>query len=1278
MTQESAVRVVVRLRPMNERELAVNTLPVVTAKTNDRSVTVIKGSGARQQRSQFQFDNVFSSFSTQDEVYSSVISPVIKDVLNGYESTVFAYGQTGTGKTHTMEGDIENEEQQGVIPRSARAIFEELKHEKYTSHTVSVQYLEIYNEELCDLFVDVTKTGKDKTKLEIMDSKTGTFCKGLSEHVVESAADVLSQMAKAQTHRRIGETKMNKQSSRSHCLFTIAVKAKVAYPDGSMEVNGKLHMVDLAGSECAKSANLDSATSSSSAARERERMNINRSLLTLGRVISCLKEQTEKKNSTVRVPYRDSKLTRVLQESLGGRCKTVIIATLSPSDTAIEESISTLNYAQSANGIVNKPVATSYLTVGKGDGGQYSGESDAAGSQSLQHWHEMECKLQYMQTQMEEAQSALARKHLQIQEFQGRAETAEKKCEELTEDLKAAAIAVKRSAFTLKSTQNTEASLTTQSKELLSTLQTTIRDSSLLHSTLVEAVDQERATRSAALTHKDASLSLLSALSSISASLGTLASSSSASLCTSLASDASAATANLEQITSLVSDLDSLIRNHHEQTTTTFKDSIATTTSTLQNSTSGALSKLLSTFSDSEESLSSGLASSVALASGHRDTISSALHPHLETTHSDSLSSVTSTFSTILADLTSISTGLSDLSSTSSASASALSTTLAEINKAFSDLSVSHFSDVANLSESSVAAATSTLSSFAASNNHAEMQQHVASTAESTSAHSTEAEALHAAQAALLAEQKELIAAAQREQEEAHKAFTESVYSQMQAILSAEASKLKETVAARFSEQAAMSDKVTVASSAASSLATSFASAQAASTETVSTFVTAAIATDEAIVTGYNATIGQMNELSERQQAYQLSFSENVVKNGSAIEEFEQHAKAVVKGVDGVGASIEALSGIVGGEAKDAVVTELGAVKSSGEKALAAAASHTEAMETSLKEIAAPRPAIQKSVEAAGAQALTELAENIASINSASGAMCDESAKLTETFEAKSAETKEVVGVEKSRVETSKTATTAALTALVASHSELLDEHGSKVEAAVASTSHYADDVVQAAVEVPDAPPSKSYKVDSFLYSTAETDVVEAAFSVDEKDEERNAVGFAPVKVPVEVDLRDWVREDDVPKENAGGMGPARRRRSSVGGGARDSLGAGVLRDSTKANADTPPPAADAKPEVVAAKAANSPKIPKRGRKSVIPDNKAASRSAASKSPRPSTAPKPTSPTRNARPASARNAKPTANPNNAASPKSSRRQSRMSSASGAVGRPRVSVSKEAE
>jgi len=127
-----------------------------------------------------------------------------------------------------------------------------------------------------------------------MDSKQGVVVKGLSQHDVHSAEDVLKQLQTAQTQRMVGETKMNKQSSRSHCLFTINIKAKVQYPDGTMEVNGKLHLVDLAGSECAKTASLDKADKAT-AARERERMNINRSLLTLGRVISCLKEISENK-----------------------------------------------------------------------------------------------------------------------------------------------------------------------------------------------------------------------------------------------------------------------------------------------------------------------------------------------------------------------------------------------------------------------------------------------------------------------------------------------------------------------------------------------------------------------------------------------------------------------------------------------------------------------------------------------------------------------------------------------------------------------------------------------------------------------------------------------------------------------------------------------------------------------------------------------------------------------------------------------------------------------
>ena len=211
-----------------------------------------------------------------------------------------------------MEGDLSSPDMHGVIPRSAQAIFEALKQAKYSDHSVTVSYLEIYNEDLCDLLSDEKQPVGEKrsahgvTKLEIMEGKNGTFCRGLSSKKVEVAEDVLALMQKAQQQRKIGETRMNKASSRSHSIFTMNIKAKVMLlNDGSMmEFVGKLHMVDLAGSECAKTASLGKAMGAE-ASRERERMNINRSLLTLGRVISMLKEQSQsKKSNHFRIPYR--------------------------------------------------------------------------------------------------------------------------------------------------------------------------------------------------------------------------------------------------------------------------------------------------------------------------------------------------------------------------------------------------------------------------------------------------------------------------------------------------------------------------------------------------------------------------------------------------------------------------------------------------------------------------------------------------------------------------------------------------------------------------------------------------------------------------------------------------------------------------------------------------------------------------------------------------------------------------------------------------------------
>eukprot|EP00536_Pseudo-nitzschia_multiseries_P010966 jgi/Psemu1/204674/e_gw1.354.47.1 len=443
-TATSSVQVVVRVRPLNEREKKHGTLPVVSASTSDKTVTVIKGTGSRQIKSSYKFDNVFTSFSTQEDVFEATLQPIIRDVLMGYESTVFAYGQTGTGKTHTMEGDLTQADQHGVIPRSAAAIFDALgKNPEYISSSVYCSLLEIYNEELSDLLA--VDHGNNNTggkrggktaaapKLAIMEGENGPFCRGLSQIKVTSASDLLKLMHTAHQQRQTGETDMNKESSRSHCIFTLRVEAKRQLVDGSiLEVGGKLHCVDLAGSECAKSCG---NAGKQQAARERERMNINRSLLTLGRVVKLLKEKSEGSGgsgSSVRIPYRDSKLTRILQESLGGRCKTCLIATISPSVTAIEESMSTLNYAQAANGIINKPVTTSLMSVGSSSGAfsfdnsnkSTEGVGGAVGA-SVEHWHEMECRLEYMQSQVDEAQQALARKHIQQQELVERAEQAE-------------------------------------------------------------------------------------------------------------------------------------------------------------------------------------------------------------------------------------------------------------------------------------------------------------------------------------------------------------------------------------------------------------------------------------------------------------------------------------------------------------------------------------------------------------------------------------------------------------------------------------------------------------------------------------------------------------------------------------------------------------------------------------------------------------------------------------------------------------------------------------
>ena len=255
-----------------------------------------------------------------------------------------------------------------------------------------------------------------------------------------------------------------------------------------------------------------------------------------------LKEQSDntKKSNNVRIPYRDSKLTRLLQKSLGGKCKTLVIATLSPSVVSIEESVSTLNYAQSANGIVNKPVATSYLSINTNGGGPPCSTTDPSGGeggQSLEHWYEMECRLQYMETQVQEAQAALARNHMVQQEITDRAEKAEKALGFMEEKYEESALEVKtlksevkverdqkeaikhvladtqlelkKTSAVLDATQENEVTLTEEGKALIKTVQDSLVDGDELHKSLLNTREADVQRRLATRKFHSATVSVL-------------------------------------------------------------------------------------------------------------------------------------------------------------------------------------------------------------------------------------------------------------------------------------------------------------------------------------------------------------------------------------------------------------------------------------------------------------------------------------------------------------------------------------------------------------------------------------------------------------------------------------------------------------------------------------------------------------------------------------------------------------------------------------------------
>lgn len=345
------VQVILRCRPLSEEEQSLGLPSVITCNEMRREVLAIQNIPNKQNDRTFVFDKVFGQASQQTDIFNQSISPIVDEVLEGFSCTVFAYGQTGTGKTYTMEGgkkakNGEFPSDAGVIPRSVRKIFESLE-EQCADYVMKVSFLELYNEEITDLLApDESKSSDDKYKkpLTLMeDGKGGVFVRGLEEEIVCSASEIYMILDKGSAKRRTAETLLNKQSSRSHSIFCITIHIREVTSEGEELVKvGKLNLVDLAGSE-------NIFRSGAREGRAREAGEVNKSLLTLGRVINALVEHTG------HIPYRESKLTRLLRDSLGGKSKTYIIATISPSIQCLEETLSTLDYALRAKNIKNKP-----------------------------------------------------------------------------------------------------------------------------------------------------------------------------------------------------------------------------------------------------------------------------------------------------------------------------------------------------------------------------------------------------------------------------------------------------------------------------------------------------------------------------------------------------------------------------------------------------------------------------------------------------------------------------------------------------------------------------------------------------------------------------------------------------------------------------------------------------------------------------------------------------------------------------------------------------------
>ncbi|CAJ1081931.1 kinesin-1 heavy chain-like isoform X1 [Xyrichtys novacula] len=332
---ETTIKVVCRFRPLNRAEVARGDKYI--PKFQGEDCVAIAGKP-------YYFDRVFQSNTTQEQFYNAVAQKIVRDVLEGYNGTIFAYGQTSSGKTHTMEGKLHDPDMMGITPRIVQDIFNYIySMDENLEFHIKVSYFEVYLDKIKDL-LDVTKTN-----LSVHEDKNRVpYVKGCTERFVCSPEEVMEAIDEGKNSRSVAVTNMNEHSSRSHSIFLINIKQENSQTE--QKLTGKLYLVDLAGSEKV------GKTGAEGTVLDEAKM-INKSLSALGNVISALAEGSSY------VPYRDSKMTRILQDSLGGNCRTTMVICCSPSSFNDAETRSTLLFGQRAKTIKNNVTLNVELTA---------------------------------------------------------------------------------------------------------------------------------------------------------------------------------------------------------------------------------------------------------------------------------------------------------------------------------------------------------------------------------------------------------------------------------------------------------------------------------------------------------------------------------------------------------------------------------------------------------------------------------------------------------------------------------------------------------------------------------------------------------------------------------------------------------------------------------------------------------------------------------------------------------------------------------------------------